>query len=89
LKLLKTIQEDIADCVEHAYDGIRPEDIGKMLYLSSTKEILHYCEQRGWKVEGDGYLHFKKEVRKSDDSIPSQELAHQMINYAKEMEKIV
>jgi len=88
-ELLSTIREDIADCVENAYDRIRPEDIGKMLYLSSTKEILQYCEQRGWKVESDGYLHFKKEVRKSDDTIPSQELAHQMINYAREMEQIV
>ncbi|XP_042216026.1 26S proteasome non-ATPase regulatory subunit 8-like [Homarus americanus] len=88
-ELLATIREDIADCVENAYDRIRPEDIGKMLYLSSTKEILQYCEQRGWQVGTDGYLHFKKEVRKSDDSIPSKELANQMINYAREMEQIV
>merc|ERR1712179_653569 len=74
--------------IEELLSTIR-EDIGKMLYLSSTKEILQYCEQRGWKVESDGYLHFKKEVRKSDDTIPSQELAHQMINYAREMEQIV
>ncbi|XP_050690653.1 26S proteasome non-ATPase regulatory subunit 8-like [Eriocheir sinensis] len=88
-ELLSTIREDIADCVENAYDRIRPEDIGKMLYLSSTKEILKYCETRGWQVGADGYLHFKKEVRKSEDGIPSRELAHQMINYAREMEQIV
>lgn len=51
-ELLSTIREDIADCVENAYDRIRPEDIGKMLYLSSTKEILKYCETRGWQVGG-------------------------------------
>ncbi|KAG7177670.1 26S proteasome non-ATPase regulatory subunit 8-like [Homarus americanus] len=45
--------------------------------------------KRGWQVGTDGYLHFKKEVRKSDDSIPSKELANQMINYAREMEQIV
>ncbi|KAK4304381.1 hypothetical protein Pmani_023665 [Petrolisthes manimaculis] len=90
-ELLSTIREDIADCVENAYDRIRPEDIGKMLYLTGTKEILDYCGQRGWGVAKDGYLQFKKkEVRKnSDDSIPSKELAHQMINYAREMEQIV
>ncbi|KAK3853738.1 hypothetical protein Pcinc_034934 [Petrolisthes cinctipes] len=88
-ELLSTIREDIADCVENAYDRIRPEDIGKMLYLSGTKEILEYCAQRGWEVAKDGYLQFKKEVRKNDDSIPSKELAHQMINYAREMEQIV
>ncbi|KAG0720843.1 26S proteasome non-ATPase regulatory subunit 8 [Chionoecetes opilio] len=54
-ELLSTIREDIADCVENAYDRIRPEDIGKMLYLSSTKEILKYCETRGWQV-GVGVL---------------------------------
>lgn len=75
--------------MENAYDRIRPEDIGKMLYLSGTKEILEYCAQRGWEVGADGYLQFKKEVRKNDDFIPSKELAHQMINYAREMEQIV
>lgn len=89
-ELLLTIREDIADCVENAYDRIKPEDIGKMLYLASTNEILQYCQQRGWSVGSDGYLHFKKEVRsKFDDGIPSHELANQMLHYAREMEQIV
>ena len=53
-ELLATIREDIADCVENAYDRIRPEDIGKMLYLSNTKEILKYCETRSWTVSVHG-----------------------------------
>ncbi|XP_076040751.1 26S proteasome non-ATPase regulatory subunit 8-like [Oratosquilla oratoria] len=88
-KLLGTIREDIAHCVENAYEKIRPEDIGRMLYLSNTSDIVQYCEKRGWSVSNDGYLHFAKEVRKSDDRIPSNALAEQMINYAKEMEQIV
>ncbi|KAB7493640.1 26S proteasome non-ATPase regulatory subunit 8 [Armadillidium nasatum] len=87
--LLSTIREDIADCVENAYEKIKPEDIGKMLYLGNTSEILNYCKQRGWEVGSDGYLQFIKEVRKHDESVPSQDLASQMINYAREMEQIV
>ena len=44
-ELLATIREDIADCLENAYERIRPEDIGRMLYLSDTTEIKAYCKQ--------------------------------------------
>ncbi|RXG72284.1 26S proteasome non-ATPase regulatory subunit 8 [Armadillidium vulgare] len=98
-ELLSTIREDIADCVENAYEKIKPEDIGKMLYLGNTSEILNLLQteklintvslQRGWEVGSDGYLQFVKEVRKHDESVPSQDLASQMINYAREMEQIV
>ena len=44
-KLLKTIRDDVADCVEKSYERIKPDDIGKMLYLSDTSEILNYCKK--------------------------------------------
>ena len=44
-ELLATIREDIADCLENAYETIRPQDIGKMLYLTDSQEINAYCEQ--------------------------------------------
>ena len=46
--------------------------------------------QRGWQVGSDGYLHFEKDIRKGEDvGVPSQDLAQQMITYAREMEQIV
>jgi len=89
-ELLATIREDIADCLENAYETIRPQDIGKMLYLTDSQEINAYCEQRGWKREG-GQLVFTARAKPSqeDPIVPAKAMAEQMISYAREMEMIV
>lgn len=92
-ELLATIREDIADCLENAYERIRPEDIGRMLYLSDTAEIKEYCKQRGWTSNSSGYLVFNKgsgsKQTQEELKLPSNTLAEQMISYAREMEQIV
>jgi len=91
-ELLSTIREHIADCLENAYERIRPEDIGKMLYLSDSKKIAQYCDKRGWPSDTDGYLKFSdrnKPATQDDQQVPAISLAEQMIGYAKEMETIV
>jgi len=90
-ELLATIREHIADCLENAYERIRPEDIGKMLYLSDAKQIQEYCSQRGWTSDASGYLNFGSRDKPVQDElqVPALSLAQQMIGYAKEMETIV
>ncbi|KAF2348794.1 CSN8/PSMD8/EIF3K [Trinorchestia longiramus] len=91
-ELLATIREDIADCLENAYERIKPEDIGRMLYLSDTAEIKAYCKQRGWSSDSSGYLVFSSDLTKQQQEeikVPSHTLAEQMISYAREMEQIV
>lgn len=92
-ELLTTIREDIADCLENAYERIKPEDIGRMLYLSDTAEIKSYCQQRGWSTSSSGYLEFNSsknaKQQQDDNKLPSEPLAERMISYAREMEQIV
>uniref|UniRef100_A0A2P2I054 26S proteasome non-ATPase regulatory subunit 8 n=1 Tax=Hirondellea gigas TaxID=1518452 RepID=A0A2P2I054_9CRUS len=90
-ELLATIREDIADCLENAYERIRPDDIGRMLYLNDTDEIKAYCKQRGWTSDSSGYLVFSSssKAQVEDLKMPSSTLAEQMISYAREMEQIV
>ena len=62
--------------------GLGWPDFNNYLYLVNL--------QRGWQVGSDGYLHFEKDIRKGEDvGVPSQDLAQQMITYAREMEQIV
>ena len=44
-ELLTSIRTQIAECLEKAYDRIRPENIGKMLYLSEPGQVKAYCQQ--------------------------------------------
>jgi len=90
-ELLTSIRTQIAECLEKAYDRIRPENIGKMLYLSEPGQVKAYCQQRGWEYDSTGYLVFAPKTKCSTElsKISHRSLAEQMIVYAKEMETIV
>ena len=45
-------------------------------------------KQRGWEIGKDNFFHFQEE-KKTEDPIPSYDLALQAIDYAKELEMIV
>jgi len=90
-ELLSSIRTQIAECIEKAYDRIRPENIAKMLYFSDPSQVKSYCQQRGWSYDSSGYLVFGHACKDSSEvsKISHTGLAEQMIVYAKEMETIV
>lgn len=47
-----------------------------------------YFQNKNWKLDKN-FFHFTPEVKKSHEPIPSEELAQQAIEYAKELEMIV
>lgn len=87
--LLNTIRAEIAACVEKAYERISLKNAARMLYLPKMDEAKEFGERvMKWKLTNNVFI-FTPEVQKSDDSIPSQELAEQAIDYARELEMIV
>ncbi|KAB7494850.1 26S proteasome non-ATPase regulatory subunit 8, partial [Armadillidium nasatum] len=77
-----------------ALEHLPPSIVSENVYIRHPVAMEQYLmegayNKRGWEVGSDGYLQFIKEVRKHDESVPSQDLASQMINYAREMEQIV
>lgn len=51
--------------------------------------IVIFFFQKKWKLGSDNYYSFALEEKKSDESLPSVELAEQEIEYARELEMIV
>ncbi|GAB6022432.1 26S proteasome non-ATPase regulatory subunit 8 [Chamberlinius hualienensis] len=86
--LLDTIRHDIAGCVEKAYEKIAVTDAQRMLFFNDRASIQKLGEKKGWQLESDGCFHFDMED-KTDDSIPSLQLASQAVEYAMELEMIV
>ncbi|XP_033629463.1 26S proteasome non-ATPase regulatory subunit 8-like [Asterias rubens] len=86
--LLLTIRDEIAACLDKAYDRIAFNEATRMLFFTKPQEMKAYSTKRGWEIGSDNYFVFHKD-KKADDSIPSHQLALQAIEYARELEMIV
>ncbi|XP_012254437.1 26S proteasome non-ATPase regulatory subunit 8 [Athalia rosae] len=88
--LLNTIRDEIGACMENAYDKISLKDALRMLNLTTEKEIKAFGTKKNWNLGKDGYFHFGlPNEKKSEEPIPSSDLATLAIDYARELEMIV
>lgn len=87
-KLLETIREEIASCMEAAYERISLKECAKMLQVDD-KTTGQYVAARGWTVGDDGVVRFAAAEKDASDEVPTEELAKMSITYAREMEQIV
>ena len=88
-RLLETIRDEIASCMEKAYERISIKACAKMLQIDegSAKRL---AESRSWQV-ANGVVVFQQEKAKATagEGVPTDELAKMSITYAREMEQIV
>ncbi len=93
--LLVTIRDEIASCMESAFEQISLKECAKMLKLDA-KETNKLIKERKWTVTGSGakqVVTFTKSEASADqkqfEEVPTEELARMSITYAREMEQIV
>lgn len=88
--LLNTVRDEIGACMESAYDKISIQDAARMLNLNTEKDIRAFASKKNWNLSKDGYFYFSTtSEKKSEEPIPSSELATLAIDYARELEMIV
>ncbi|XP_078000731.1 26S proteasome non-ATPase regulatory subunit 8-like [Glandiceps talaboti] len=87
--LLGTIRDEIAACAEKAYEKIAFSEAARMLFYQKQKDMRDYATKRGWNTGKDNYFHFQNEEKETEETIPSNEIAKQAIEYARELEMIV
>ncbi|XP_018614316.2 26S proteasome non-ATPase regulatory subunit 8-like [Scleropages formosus] len=88
--LLDTIRDEIAGCIEKAYEQIQFNAATRVLFFSSSKKMTEYAKKRGWILNANGYYSFSScQQRTEEATIPSTELAQQVIEYARQLEMIV
>lgn len=86
--LLDTVRDEIASCVEKAYERISVPEVTRMLFLDAPKLLAGYASKRGW-TQTNSMYQLSTEVKRTDDTIPTEDLASQTIGYARELEMIV
>ncbi|BFZ12410.1 hypothetical protein BsWGS_15448 [Bradybaena similaris] len=87
--LLNTIRDEIAGCIEKAYNRIDLNEAARMLFFESQKPMKDYSGQRKWSLQKDNFFYFTQEAKDADHTIPAKTLAERTIEYARELEMIV
>ncbi|CAH3177649.1 unnamed protein product [Porites evermanni] len=88
--LLDTLRDEIAACTEKAYPCISLPEATRILYFESEKDMRAFGEKRGWILKEDKYYYFELESEKeTKQEIPSYKMIQYMLEYAKELERIV
>ncbi|NWZ60215.1 PSMD8 ATPase, partial [Haliaeetus albicilla] len=88
--LLDTIRDEIAGCIEKAYEKILFNEATRILFFTTAKKMTDYAKKRGWVLGPNNYYSFSSRQQKLEDAtIPSTELAKQVIEYARQLEMIV
>ncbi|EGC33281.1 hypothetical protein DICPUDRAFT_49021 [Dictyostelium purpureum] len=85
--LVDSIKEDIANCSEKSFKTLSLKDAEKVLLFNNTSQFQQYIKDRNWKVQGDTITFGNTDNQAVD--IPSLQLIHQTLHYAKELERIV
>jgi len=87
--LLNTIRDEIAGCIEKAYEKIAFNEAARMMFFDNESLMKTYSQERGWEHRADNFLYFAHEERNKDEIIPATDLAEKTIEYARELEMIV
>jgi len=87
--LLKTIRNEIASCIEKAYERISFKESTRMLFCDSEAAMTAYATERNWTLNPKDRVFYFHREKKADDYIPAIDLAKQAIDYARELEMIV
>ncbi|NXW62840.1 PSMD8 ATPase, partial [Eurystomus gularis] len=83
-------RDEIAGCIEKAYEQILFPEATRILFFSSAKKMTDYAKKRGWVLgPNNSYSFGSRQPKAEDATIPSTELATQVIEYARQLEMIV
>jgi len=93
--LMDTIREEIAGCLEKAYQSLRVTDAQKLLGFFEERALLEYAKEHNWvinAIDGVSFVHFSSS--ENDKAYPkydirSLKVIRQTLHYARELERIV
>lgn len=87
--LVVTIRNEIANCIDKAFEKIPIDDLAKMLYFKNDVFLTDFIKKKQWTVGSDKCVHLKAEIEKEQKKLPDIGIAEQVIEYARQLEMIV
>jgi 26S proteasome regulatory subunit N12 len=90
-RLLQTVRDSIADCVEVSYKSMKTVDAMIMMKFESIQELMEYIEEcrDDWIVDSDTICFQPPSIGSKASDIPSFKFISQSLTYATEIERII
>eukprot|EP00029_Vermamoeba_vermiformis_P007074 TRINITY_DN2950_c0_g1_i1.p1 TRINITY_DN2950_c0_g1~~TRINITY_DN2950_c0_g1_i1.p1 ORF type:complete len:260 (-),score=54.89 TRINITY_DN2950_c0_g1_i1:61-840(-) len=86
-KLSGTIRNDVASCLQVAYDKISTSEATKMLLFKDESELRSFVQEHNWHIDGNT-VSFTQENHGAKE-VPAVPLIHHSLRYAQELERII
>eukprot|EP00051_Salpingoeca_urceolata_P017593 m.241530 g.241530 ORF g.241530 m.241530 type:complete len:268 (+) comp18999_c0_seq12:1118-1921(+) len=86
-RLMDTVRLEIAACLEKSYEKLSVANAQKLLFLSSQSELDAMIEENGWTVFDEEIRFPEKTVAQAQ--VPAEKMMRRMLDYARELERIV
>ncbi|TPP62241.1 26S proteasome non-ATPase regulatory subunit [Fasciola gigantica] len=87
--LLNTTRDEVASCIEAAYDSLSLKDAVPTLFFEDEQAMLAYGKQRNWQLDKNNVYRFERDTKQEDDSVPSADVSKVMLEYTKELDQII
>jgi 26S proteasome regulatory subunit N12 len=84
-------RHEIAKCSEKAYQSLPLSDATTLLYFKTADEVLAFAKERNWTIDAKTkVIQFSGQAGSTAPaSIPVNDVIHNVLSYAKELERIV
>ncbi|CAH8607158.1 unnamed protein product [Dicrocoelium dendriticum] len=87
--LLHTTRNEVASCIESAYESLSLDEAARTLFFDNKQSMLEFAQTRKWVLDDHNIYHFLKDTKHVDDSIPSADVTKVMLEYTKELDQII
>ncbi|VDL92656.1 unnamed protein product [Schistocephalus solidus] len=86
--LLNATRDEIASCIEAAYEQLSLPEAKKTLFFKDMDKMKAYAEQRNWHLDGNVYR-FMRAHKQADNALPATDLTRILLDYTRELDQII
>ncbi|KAL5112152.1 hypothetical protein TcWFU_005462 [Taenia crassiceps] len=84
--LLDATRDEVASCIESAYEELSVEEAAKALFFTKPEQMKAYAKQ--WTQVNGRYM-FTKPNKQTENALPATDLAKILLYYTHELEQII
>ena len=88
-RIINIYRHEIAKCSEKAYSSLPIADAITLLYFKTEAEVVNFAKERGWSTDTKTKTLVFGKGQVDASAIPVHDVIHNVLYYAKELERIV
>lgn len=84
-----TVRSEIATCAEMAYHSLPLPDAINMMFFKDSNDFSEFSRQRNWSINASERRVYFPQTEQTKIGISTSEVTKNLLDYARELERIV